>query len=183
MGDKVKVSVLETNGVEELEVPCERSLTADIVEFNPVLGIYDDVDTWARSIGAAISDSASPGFNWGNSGASNAGQYLRNNNVFSNSVGRLVPFAAFVAELYFIELNATGTRTLELVSRATPGSGAFTAIAEVEATGTDTFSRVSFPSSGVGSVLIAADSELAMRVKSTSAQVKDVVATAIIKTQ
>ena len=42
MGDKVKISVLETNGSEELEGPAERSLTADILDVNPTVLDEDD---------------------------------------------------------------------------------------------------------------------------------------------
>lgn len=52
MGDKIKVSVLEVNGVEENEGPCERSLTADIVEVNPAINGNDDVDAVLRDLAA-----------------------------------------------------------------------------------------------------------------------------------
>lgn len=50
MGDKVKVSILEVNGVEETEGPCERALTADIVELTPALDGHEDVDAYLRSL-------------------------------------------------------------------------------------------------------------------------------------
>lgn len=50
MGDKVKVSVLETNNVEELEGPCERLLSADIVDVNPSILGETDVDAVLRAL-------------------------------------------------------------------------------------------------------------------------------------
>lgn len=52
MGDKVKVSVLEVNGVEENEGPCERSLTADIVEVTPAINGNDDVQAVLEDLAA-----------------------------------------------------------------------------------------------------------------------------------
>lgn len=54
MGDKIKISVLETNSSEELEGPAERSLTADIVELTPAANTYTDVDEWIRNRPAEI---------------------------------------------------------------------------------------------------------------------------------
>ena len=56
MGDKIKIGVLETNGVEEEEV-CEIPLTADLVELNPTVAGYSDVKAWIEAqnpIGTAI---------------------------------------------------------------------------------------------------------------------------------
>lgn len=48
MGDKIKIAVLEDDGGVEFDVPVERDLTSDIVQFNPAGTIFDpandDVD-------------------------------------------------------------------------------------------------------------------------------------------
>lgn len=51
MGDKVRVGILETNGVEEEEL-CERNLDASIVALDPAVSGYDDVQTWIENSGS-----------------------------------------------------------------------------------------------------------------------------------
>ena len=65
--------------------------------------------------------------------------------------------------------------------RTTPGTGSFTAIAEVTATGTTPYANVQFPATGVGSVPVNENEEFAVRVKSGSADFENVIVGVIIK--
>ena len=55
MGDKVRVAVLEANGTE-LDYETEYDLNAELVELDPPVGGYDDVDQWIRAQSGGSTD-------------------------------------------------------------------------------------------------------------------------------
>lgn len=145
---------------------------------------YDDttVGDQLDSIGTQAAISASPGFGWGKPGSASPGEFLLNESVESDKVGRLVPFDGYIFRFFFIEQKKSGTRTLEVLKRTTPGTGSFTVIGEVTATGSNAFGNVQFPAPpAVGSIAVSLNEELAVRVKPTSADFENVIVGVIIK--
>lgn len=143
--------------------------------------VSDNAEDAIKEIASNVAVSASPGFGWGKPGSASPGEYLLNESVESDKVGRLVPFDGYVFRFFFIEQKKSGTRTLELMRRTSPGTGAFVAIAEVSATGTTPYGNVQFPASGVGSVPVSLNEEFAVRVKGSSADVENIIVGVIIK--
>lgn len=135
-----------------------------------------------EEVSGNVAVSASPGFGWGGPGSSGPGQYLYNEGVESNKVGRLVPFDGYIFRFFFLEKKNTGTRTLELRRRTTPGTGAWTTIATVTATGSTPYGNVTFPAPpAVGSVSVNENEELSVRVANSSNDFEDVIVGVIIK--
>ena len=166
-------------------VKLKELLDAEFENFDPMATDLVSLFTGPaiRELANRVTASASPGFGWGAPGSIGAGSYLLNDSIESNKSGRLVPFNGYVDRFFFIESKKTGTRTLELVKRTTPGTGSYSAIAEVQATGTTAFGNADFPAPPtVGSVAVSLNEELAVRVKSGSADLQDVIAGVIIKT-
>ena len=141
----------------------------------------DDVQGAIEELNDQAAVSASPGFGWGKPGSAGPGEYLLNESVESDKVGRLVPFNGVILRFFFIESKKSGTRTLELMKRSTPGSGAFSAIAEVTATGVTPYGNENYPASGPGSVSVSLNEELAVRVKPGSDDFENTIVGVIIK--
>ena len=87
--------------------------------------VSDDVQGAIEELQNDAAISASPGFGWGKGGSAGPGEYLYNESVESNKVGRLVPFDGYIFRFFFIEQKKSGTRTLDAKARVSFGNRGF----------------------------------------------------------